>query len=1081
MPRFHALRELRIEVQSAGAGLRAEVTLSKADAYPPLVASTAPEVAWDGRAAVQVDLPEPRGTPFTATAARPDGEWIDRVLERASLARVPDMDEIGAALVRGAQPLLERFFAGGPDEPVRRVAVVARDLASASLPWEALRFHGIEALARDCCTIVRRSTAPAGECTGPIDLPMSVGFAEHVVRHPLSRGWADGVFADPFVRDAAREPRRAIEWGLLGSDVKPGEIHHVPFVVGDWSGGERAERGRLREFLVALAPYDRAAGPERIVPRLLVLHGLDGRGMSAPALAPLAHFALDRGCDAVLIVVGGGIEPDAAGFFPRFYRKLLHNEPLDVCVREAAATSPVGWVFGAREAGELRLQLPGVLAEAASRVLRAVRPLEAVKMRSPPRKRMARESLPRAAPPPAREEPPTRASRSARELAARARAVAEQGAEASAAAAVGAAPRGALGAETHELDAVLNGRRAIAEAAGAVERAERAADALEAAPREPEPRLTAVWLARSDGTRIADADPVPVGAWHAALVQITPRPRPGEAVGAGSVDPVLRQIFETAESVTLDVVVFAPAKDVELGRRTAELVLPRLGESREISIGFRARRAARLQLRIGIYYRNQLLQSAVVRFRASEASAPAPADLTRELDYVASADLQLLDELPAPALSFFTNDDPSGNHWIGFFSRQDRPAGVVQASSMRALAPTDLENRAKPIRAVLDQLMALKARPDGGPVDDGGRATRERLFCNLARAGFDAYVALLADPEGDPAVQERFAEATARPGILSVARCVGQNPSLPWSAIYDLRLDSVAVLELCPVHRELLDRSPPVLPGAAECRERADCPLRADATRDSTVCPFGFWGLRHQIEQPLQAVTPTPVDRVPDELSPMTPFMFRHGGEKPTLALFAEPKLPDVQGHEDELRESGVEVVRKTDRPEVLPLLRQGGFHFVYFLCHGEVDGSGNFFLLVGPDAAHGRIGAGDLLGATWPESETLVFLNGCNTVAFLPETTNPLLRRMRGMHAAGAVGTEIRVETAVAKLVGRLVVRGLTAGSSIGEAFLEMRRALLKVRTPLGLAYSFYAPATLHLHPVEAPCSWCGTHRLPS
>jgi hypothetical protein len=48
--------------------------------------------------------------------------------------------------------------------------------------------------------------------------------------------------------------------------------------------------------------------------------------------------------------------------------------------------------------------------------------------------------------------------------------------------------------------------------------------------------------------------------------------------------------------------------------------------------------------------------------------------------------------------------------------------------------------------------------------------------------------------------------------------------------------------------------------------------------------------------------------------------------------------------------------------------------------------------------------------------------------------------------------------------------------GASLGEAFLSARLHLLRQYNPLGLAYSFYAPGTLHLHDPQS-CAWCKAH----
>jgi hypothetical protein len=85
-------------------------------------------------------------------------------------------------------------------------------------------------------------------------------------------------------------------------------------------------------------------------------------------------------------------------------------------------------------------------------------------------------------------------------------------------------------------------------------------------------------------------------------------------------------------------------------------------------------------------------------------------------------------------------------------------------------------------------------------------------------------------------------------------------------------------------------------------------------------------------------------------------------------------------------------------------------------------------------------------------------------------------LHKLKAIGAAGVVGTEIPVWSQLAEQVGLQLLTHLLNRKSIGEAFLEMRKDFLRQLNPLGLAYSYYAPATLHLH-VDNQCQWCTTH----
>jgi hypothetical protein len=80
---------------------------------------------------------------------------------------------------------------------------------------------------------------------------------------------------------------------------------------------------------------------------------------------------------------------------------------------------------------------------------------------------------------------------------------------------------------------------------------------------------------------------------------------------------------------------------------------------------------------------------------------------------------------------------------------------------------------------------------------------------------------------------------------------------------------------------------------------------------------------------------------------------------------------------------------------------------------------------------------------------------------------------QLRFLGSGGVVGTEIEVRTELAREVGVRLVESILEGRSLGEAFLDLRRQLLREGNPLGLAYTYHAPAGLHLHAPEG-CAWC-------
>jgi hypothetical protein len=106
--------------------------------------------------------------------------------------------------------------------------------------------------------------------------------------------------------------------------------------------------------------------------------------------------------------------------------------------------------------------------------------------------------------------------------------------------------------------------------------------------------------------------------------------------------------------------------------------------------------------------------------------------------------------------------------------------------------------------------------------------------------------------------------------------------------------------------------------------------------------------------------------------------------------------------------------------------------------------------------------------------------MNGCETMAVTPNLTHGFLHTLKRLGAAGIVGTEIKVWTQLARPFGVRLLSDMFQGMSVGEAFLEARKYLLRQLNPLGLVYSYYAPATLHLHDPD-DCNWCKNHEFVS
>jgi hypothetical protein len=94
-----------------------------------------------------------------------------------------------------------------------------------------------------------------------------------------------------------------------------------------------------------------------------------------------------------------------------------------------------------------------------------------------------------------------------------------------------------------------------------------------------------------------------------------------------------------------------------------------------------------------------------------------------------------------------------------------------------------------------------------------------------------------------------------------------------------------------------------------------------------------------------------------------------------------------------------------------------------------------------------------------------LVFLNACRSSNYSPEALSPFLGTfVDTLGASGLVATEVDVWDIFAAEVGKLFLENFLNGEYAGVSLLKARRVLLSKNNPLGLVYTLFASADLHL-----------------
>lgn len=575
-------------------------------------------------------------------------------------------------------------------------------------------------------------------------------------------------------------------------------------------------------------------------------------------------------------------------------------------------------------------------------------------------------------------------------------------------------------------------------------------------------------------------------------------------------DEKLKEVFKTEDRVTLDVMLFAPDGDFKFEKRQASIVLPKSGNSDELSVLIVPLRAGRRRIRACIYFQNTMLQSIVLdTIVVKPAKAAARGDdaiaTSAVIDYVALTDLSEQSNLPSPVVNLFTNEAPDGTHWIGIFSSGNTGGTSLRSGDMHTFTSDRLSTVAKKMR---DRLLQVEGDGNEGfryisPVpDENEKADREKDLCSIALEGWELFHALFQGGEKPLELNRLKAfkqELTKQGSIVSVSRCRSEGITIPWAALYTLPLDTDKSdeMSLCGLFKEqlaanrwsdderTLEEKRDLLDDPVACRNQAGCPLNTRKLARKTICPFGFWGFLHQIEQPLQQVTPTPSGQTPPEMidpKAQTSFLARSPGEDLRLVCGVYSDLAGAQDHREEIRKLAVASLKvddTEDRDRVLELLEEGGQHVYYFYCHGEMENS-KFRLKLGfGDDPHYLAAADlDLTEIDWPDQPMpLVFINGCETMAVLPEQIHDFLSVLKQLGASGVIGTEVKVWTDLARPFGSRVLNHILNGKSVGETFLEIRKDMLRRYNPLGLLYNYYSPANLHLHD-PGNCSWCATHK---
>lgn len=569
---------------------------------------------------------------------------------------------------------------------------------------------------------------------------------------------------------------------------------------------------------------------------------------------------------------------------------------------------------------------------------------------------------------------------------------------------------------------------------------------------ESEQRYFNTFFAKTQSSQPITEEPLICSQVYCLGVDISPERKGADETDITFPDRTLRQIWQEQEFLPIDVV--ASSRDFDIDPTVKTLNLPRSGASKPVYFAVLPRQlSGRGRLQVELFYRGYLLQvkqveaaiapsadtvlppslkpfhSARVIFTTTESLTPA--QLAQLPERVLTIDVER-DERDG-SIDFRFLDRTKANQELAFYDT------IAQPDSLKAA-----------IAAVRQQLYDTLKQGYYGEVE-GSLAQLNQWLPALADAGHELYRELLPKDTLNEQQTECLNASLKPDTVIQVNPIVGRV-TLPWAVLYERKVNFNKRTQVC-------DRFPE---HDLDC---TGCPSRSDPNH---VCPYAFWGFRYAIEQlPCWSSQTLPTPKA---------LMRQIKNTQPLRLNFNVWRdFEHWHDHLPKLKAAAVlEVLLAEELPELEAIWNQQGtdLDVVYFYCHGGIeDRRQRPYLELSDD----RIYSNSLEcfeEKPWTHAP-LVFLNGCATGSYGPESYVSLIDDFLKLGASGVVGTECTVTEAIAESYAAALFPRLFQGEPLGQAMLKVRREMLaRFWNPLGLAYSLYAAHEIALAHAVYPLS---------
>ncbi len=466
-------------------------------------------------------------------------------------------------------------------------------------------------------------------------------------------------------------------------------------------------------------------------------------------------------------------------------------------------------------------------------------------------------------------------------------------------------------------------------------------------------------------------------------------------------------------------------------------------------------RTGKFKLKIAIFLKTNILQ--VLYITGDIKDKPTHSGkIEVSYDYQLTSNFKNIKNYKERSLAIHTSDVRNGYE---FLVKNQK----IKEISIRSLNDGQITNAVNPIRRAMKEIYYSEKGLFG-------QKSKTIHFNNKNQKGKEEFIedlkklAWLGQRLWTVAIspQKRFYDIEA-PFIIQVARSISSTTVFPWAMIYDIPLvitekDPLRSNEfrLCKIIDEMYVNSTVLQ------EETTKCPFEHEH-EENTLCPFGFWGYKYIIEQPVSGDH----NKHSTIMTSVMPPNITVGFTNKTVEKLRDEHFSKIEPY------SGFVSLKDLEKQFIEKI------EVLYFYAHGIkeplVEGEEENFvpaLEIGNDVViRSDVIAGwprRKITDKWLENPPLVFINGCHTAEFTPDLLSNLVTSFSTAGAAGVIGTEIPINQRLANEAAEVLFEELFKEIPVGEAIRRMRLHLLKKGNLLGLAYTPYCMGNLQIKKAE-------------